>query len=56
MLFFIREKVDLIFYIDKFINLKRLYISQLFVKKILDIIYNENHFNFRRCYEIILKS
>ena len=57
-LFFIREKTndELIFHIDKFINLKRLCIPQSFIKKMFNIVYNENHSNFEKCYEIISKS
>ena len=52
---FIREKKS-IFHINKFINLKRLCIFQSFIKKMFDIIYNENHSNFKKYYEIISKS
>ena len=55
MLSFVREKIN-IFYINKFIDLKRLCISQLIVKEIFDIVHNEDHSNFEKCYEIILKS
>ena len=56
MLSFVREKTNLIFHVDKFTNLKRLYISQLFIKKIFDIAHNEGHPDFEKCYEIISKS
>ena len=55
-LLFVHEKTNFIFHVDKFINLKRLCISQSFIKKMFDIACNEGHLNFKRCYEIISRS
>ena len=51
---FIRD-ADLIFHKNKFIDIKRLYISQSIVKDIFEIAYNNNYLDFERLFNIISK-
>ena len=46
---------DLIFHVDKITKNQRLYISSNFIKKIFIITHEiNNHFDFQKCYEIII--
>lgn len=46
----------LIYYLDNLIDLRRFYISTNCVQDVCKIAYNENHFDFTRCFEIIFKA
>ena len=53
---FIRKTdADLIFHKDKFIDIKRLYISQSIVKDIFEIAYSNSYLDFERLFNIIFK-
>ena len=47
--------LKLIFYRSKYTNIKRLYILQSLIKDVLNIIYNNNHLDFKRTFDIIFK-
>ena len=50
------KDVDLIYHINRIIDIKRLYISLLFIKEILQLAHGNGYFNFQRCYEIVSTS
>ena len=50
------DDADLIFYIDRFSGLKRLYIPQPVIKDVLNLAHGEGYPGFERCFEIISKS
>ena len=53
---FIRGNNNKIFYINKFISLKRLFIPEPLIKDIFDIVYSEGYLGFKRYYKVVLKS
>jgi len=53
---FIRGTSGLLFYVNRFTGLERLYIPQPLVKEVLDIAYDASHLGFNRCFEIMSKS
>ena len=52
----VRVKDKLIYYKNKFTSLKRLYISQLVVKNIFEIAYENRYLGFERTFNIVVKS
>ena len=53
---YISDKLRLIFYLDCFIGIRRLYIPQAVAPEMLAIVYNKKYSSFSRCHKIIFCS
>jgi len=56
ILSFIRGTSGLLYYVNRFTGLERLYIPQPLIKKVLDIAYGASYPGFNKYFEIISKS
>ncbi len=53
---FIRSTSSLLYYVNRFTGLKRLYIPQPLIKEVLNIVYGASYLGFNKYFEIISKS